>query len=70
MFSVQVGCAANWDEYEMDDTGACKLHEIDGVHDGLTCPSEEQLATLQRVGDAIPWNAYCTFSPSFLFEEG
>ncbi|KAJ6574038.1 POT family-domain-containing protein [Mycena capillaripes] len=28
---------------------ACKLHEIDGVHDGLTCPSEEQLATLQLI---------------------
>ncbi|KAJ6566053.1 peptide transporter PTR2A [Mycena capillaripes] len=56
--NFEVGCAADWDEYEMDDTGACKLHEIDGVHDGLTCPSEEQLATLQRVGDAIPWNAY------------
>ncbi|KAJ6548507.1 MFS peptide transporter [Mycena capillaripes] len=47
--NFEVGSAAYLDEYEMDDTGACKLHEIDGVHDGLTCPSEEQLATLQLI---------------------
>ncbi|KAJ7176328.1 peptide transporter PTR2A [Mycena crocata] len=35
-----------------------QLHEIDGIHDGLVCPTEEERATLRRVGDKIPWNAY------------
>ncbi|KAJ7162883.1 peptide transporter PTR2A [Mycena filopes] len=35
-----------------------QLHEIDGIHDGLVCPTEEERATLRRVADAMPWNAY------------
>ncbi|KAJ7238288.1 PTR2-domain-containing protein [Mycena haematopus] len=46
------------EEYEMTGRNTPKLHEIDGIHDGLVCPTEEELATLRRVGDAIPWNAY------------
>ncbi|KAF7334656.1 Peptide transporter PTR2A [Mycena venus] len=47
------------EEYEMDGgVSPSKLHEIDGIHDGLVRPSEEELLTLRRVGDAIPWNAY------------
>ncbi|KAF8139291.1 peptide transporter PTR2A [Mycena galopus ATCC 62051] len=42
----------------MNGGRASKLHEVDGIHDGLVCPTEEELATLRRVGDAIPWNAY------------
>ncbi|KAJ7225107.1 PTR2-domain-containing protein [Mycena haematopus] len=30
----------------------------DGIHDGLVFPTEEERATLRRVSDAIPWNAY------------
>ncbi|KAJ3514471.1 hypothetical protein NLJ89_g2360 [Agrocybe chaxingu] len=33
-------------------------HELDGVHDGLVFPTEEERATLRRVPDTIPWNAY------------
>ncbi|KAI0696611.1 oligopeptide transporter [Cytidiella melzeri] len=33
-------------------------HEPDGIHDGLEFPTEEEKATLRRVADAIPWNAY------------
>ncbi|KAF9531503.1 POT family-domain-containing protein [Crepidotus variabilis] len=33
-------------------------HEDDGVHDGLEFPTDEEIATLRRVSDAIPWNAY------------
>jgi hypothetical protein len=31
----------------------------DGVHDGLTFPTEEEIATLPRVADTLPINAYC-----------
>ncbi|KAJ7244647.1 peptide transporter PTR2A [Mycena haematopus] len=30
----------------------------DGIHDGLVFPTEEERATLRRVSDSIPWNAY------------
>ncbi|KIM46804.1 hypothetical protein M413DRAFT_263342 [Hebeloma cylindrosporum] len=33
-------------------------HELDGIHDGLEFPTEEERATLRRVPDSIPWNAY------------
>ncbi|KAG1724702.1 POT family-domain-containing protein [Suillus paluster] len=32
--------------------------EIDSIHEGLQFPTEEELLTLRRVSDAIPWNAY------------
>lgn len=31
----------------------------DGIHDGLTFPTKDERATLRRVSDRIPWNAYC-----------
>ncbi|CAL1710845.1 unnamed protein product [Somion occarium] len=33
-------------------------HELDGIHDGLEFPTEEDKLTLRRVADTIPWNAY------------
>ncbi|KAF7340570.1 Peptide transporter PTR2A [Mycena sanguinolenta] len=33
-------------------------YELDGIHDGLIFPTEEERATLRRVPDSIPWNAY------------
>lgn len=33
-------------------------HELDGIHDGLEFPTDEERATLRRVKDSIPWNAY------------
>ena len=33
-------------------------HELDGIHDGLEFPTEEERATLRRVPDSIPWAAY------------
>ncbi|KAJ7235495.1 POT family-domain-containing protein [Mycena rebaudengoi] len=32
--------------------------ELDGIHDGLVFPTEEERLTLRRVSDKIPWNAY------------
>ncbi|KAF8066511.1 peptide transporter PTR2A [Lyophyllum atratum] len=32
--------------------------ELDGIHDGLEFPTEEERQTLRRVADKIPWNAY------------
>lgn len=40
-------------------------HELDGIHDGLEFPTEEERATLRRVPDKVPWNAYCERSLYF-----
>ncbi|KXN81955.1 putative peptide transporter ptr2 [Leucoagaricus sp. SymC.cos] len=32
--------------------------ELDGIHDGLEFPTEEERRTLRRVADSIPWAAY------------
>ncbi|KAF9456664.1 POT family-domain-containing protein [Collybia nuda] len=32
--------------------------EIDEIHEGLVFPTDEERATLRRVADKIPWNAY------------
>ena len=34
-------------------------HEYDEIHEGLEFPTEEERATLRRVPDSLPWNAYC-----------
>ncbi|KAF7360967.1 putative peptide transporter ptr2 [Mycena sanguinolenta] len=46
------------EQYEMSGGSSLRLYPIDGIHDGLICPTEEELATLRRVGDAIPWTAH------------
>lgn len=33
-------------------------HELDGIHDGLEFPTDDERMTLRRVPDTIPWNAY------------
>ncbi|KAK1221786.1 hypothetical protein PQX77_015405 [Marasmius sp. AFHP31] len=33
-------------------------HELDEAHEGLEFPTEEEKATLRRVADKMPWNAY------------
>lgn len=40
------------------ENGSNNTHELDGVHDGLQFPTDEERATLRRVADTIPWNAY------------
>lgn len=40
-------------------------HELDGIHDGLEFPTEEERATLRRVPDRVPWNAYCELLDTF-----
>jgi len=42
-------------------------HELDGIHDDLEFPTGEERATLRRVADAIPWNAYRESYPIFFF---
>ncbi|EGN94531.1 hypothetical protein SERLA73DRAFT_171508 [Serpula lacrymans var. lacrymans S7.3] len=32
--------------------------ELDGIHDGLEFPTDEEKVTLRRVTDSLPWNAY------------
>ena len=36
-------------------------HELDGVHDDLEFPTEEEKQTLRRVSDTLPLSAYCEF---------
>lgn len=44
-----------------DDHVASSLYyDDDGIHDGLESPTEEELRTLRRVSDKIPWSAYST----------
>ncbi|KAG9220199.1 hypothetical protein CCMSSC00406_0007106 [Pleurotus cornucopiae] len=33
-------------------------HQLDGIHDGLDFPTEEERLSLRRVADTIPWSAY------------
>ncbi|KAJ7723633.1 peptide transporter PTR2A [Mycena maculata] len=42
----------------MHGVTTAQLHEIDGIHDGLVCPTEDERQTLRRIADDIPWNAY------------
>ncbi|KAJ7079396.1 POT family-domain-containing protein [Mycena belliarum] len=41
-----------------DEDSLVVSEELDGVHDGLEFPTELEKATLRRVSDTIPWNAY------------
>ena len=36
--------------------------ELDGIHDGLEFPTDEERDTLRRVSDSLPWSAYCECS--------
>jgi proton-dependent oligopeptide transporter, POT family len=53
---------AQRDEAEFEKGSHGDSHSIsglnDGIHDGLVFPTEEEVATLRRVPDSIPWNAY------------
>lgn len=58
---------AKRDEYELEKKGvsppsSAHSHELDGVHDGLEFPTEEEKKTLRRVADSLPWAAYCESS--------
>ncbi|KAK0199819.1 POT family-domain-containing protein [Desarmillaria ectypa] len=46
------------DEVSLTEKGAILENELDGIHDGLEFPTEEEIDTLRRVSDTIPWNAY------------
>lgn len=39
-------------------SSAASGEELDGIHDGLEFPSDEERETLRRVADSVPWNAY------------
>ncbi|KAG6908192.1 hypothetical protein DXG01_005781 [Tephrocybe rancida] len=45
------------EKHELDDKLDGSIVS-DGIHDGLVFPTEEEKATLRRVSDTIPWNAY------------
>lgn len=42
-------------------SSAASDDELDGIHDGLEFPTDEERLTLRRVSDTIPWNAYRAF---------
>ena len=63
---------AKHDEFELEKKGLAHSEtshdqELDGIHDGLEFPTEEEKATLRRVSDSLPWSAYCEccFLPLF-----
>ena len=63
---------AKRDEYELEKKGiisptsSAHEHELDGIHDGLEFPTEEEKATLRRVSDTIPWAAYREYPSAIL----
>lgn len=46
-------------QVESSEVVSATDHELDGIHDGLIFPTEEEKQTLRRVSDNIPWSAYC-----------
>ena len=67
---------ATRDEFEDDRKGGSPTesthsHELDGIHDGLEFPTEEEKKTLRHVADTLPWAAYCqSFAPGFFLHRG
>ena len=56
---------AKRDEFELEKKGLAPSeasHDLDGVHDGLEFPTEDEKATLRRVSDSLPWSAYREYS--------
>ena len=55
---------AKRDELELEKKGirpesrASTEEDLDGIHDGLEFPTEDEKKTLRRVTDSIPWSAY------------
>ncbi|KAI0710676.1 MFS peptide transporter [Earliella scabrosa] len=55
---------AKRDELELEKKGirpesrASTEEDLDGIHDGLEFPTEDEKKTLRRVSDKIPWSAY------------
>ncbi|KDQ52243.1 hypothetical protein JAAARDRAFT_162976 [Jaapia argillacea MUCL 33604] len=45
-------------ERDISIAGSHEPEELDGIHDGLEFPTEEERQTLRRVSDSVPWNAY------------
>ncbi len=56
---------AQRDELELEKKGLAsphtsgEEHAVDGVHDGLEFPTQEEKQTLRRVSDTLPISAYC-----------
>lgn len=46
---------------DSDSLSILSQNEPDGIHDGLTFPTQEERNTLRHVSDKIPWNAYRTY---------
>ncbi|OBZ77984.1 putative peptide transporter ptr2 [Grifola frondosa] len=46
------------DEKKAVSSAEVSQAELDGIHDGLEFPTDEERETLRRVSDALPWTAY------------
>jgi POT family proton-dependent oligopeptide transporter len=55
---IEVGMKAAGLDFDSSDKYSEVEHELDGIHDGLEFPTEEERATLRRVPDKVPWSAY------------
>jgi POT family proton-dependent oligopeptide transporter len=48
-----------YDEKHPDTSSAVDSNTaLDGIHDGLEFPTDDEKQTLRRVADTIPWTAY------------
>lgn len=58
--TTKMGSKGSIDEKaaSIDNVPSKEEEEYDEVHAGLEFPTEEEIATLRRVSDTIPWNAY------------
>ncbi|KAJ3975658.1 PTR2-domain-containing protein [Lentinula raphanica] len=43
---------------ELEESSAASVDELDGIHDGLEFPTEEERLILRRVSDTLPWASY------------
>jgi POT family proton-dependent oligopeptide transporter len=57
---------AEYDKHEKDNHSVVQAESLhDGIHDGLTFPTDDEVHTLRRVPDSIPWNTYRGCLPGF-----
>ncbi|KDR86044.1 hypothetical protein GALMADRAFT_109580 [Galerina marginata CBS 339.88] len=50
--------AASNDKYRASSSDQTEHNLLDGIHDGLEPPTDEERAVLRRVPDNIPWDSY------------
>ncbi|KAF4618863.1 hypothetical protein D9613_009972 [Agrocybe pediades] len=55
---VALAAMADVKRHDYTSESSVDDHELDGIHDGLEFPTEEERNTLRRVPDKVPWATY------------